>query len=367
MLFLENLHNQRDDILNKPLQLFLEVTTQCNLRCKKCGKNFDPRRRRVHSIPFRVLSEIHDYYKGALEVNTFGYGEMFLYKDLSKLVKILKSYDCKLCGITNGTMIGEEEVSWLVASCYDELTFSIDGANAQTMKRLRGADFDGIIKTLHYIKEEKQRSLRTVPRIIINFVAQKDNFHELPDLIRILSNLNIFFLGVNTLHFFSGGSEDSYGKFHHEYSLANANREDFESIINESRVLAEQNGIPFQSYINPDIEWQRRTTVKSDFTVTNQVQSKDLALSPFYCFYPWTTLYLSADRSTQVCCYMFENFGEFSDASDLDAIWYGQGPFAEIRKAIQKGSVHPACKICVDQGNYKQSHFLVEAVKNQLA
>lgn len=59
------------------------------------------------------------------------------------------------------------------------------------MKRLRGADLNEIIQSLKMLKEEKDRQGSDLPRIIVNFVAQKDNFRELPLLIRTLIDLDI--------------------------------------------------------------------------------------------------------------------------------------------------------------------------------
>ena len=101
---------------------------------------------------------------------------MFLYPDLKPLVSLLKACDCKLSGITNGMLVREEDIPWLVAHRYDELTFSIDGAEPQTMKRLRGADLNRIVKVLGGIREEKRKQGSELPRVIVNFVAQKDNF-----------------------------------------------------------------------------------------------------------------------------------------------------------------------------------------------
>lgn len=361
-LFLEDLRKPRHPLANKPLQLHIEITTHCNLRCQKCGKNFDPERRIPNQLPFPLLSEFDDYYKAAVEVNTFGYGEMFLYKDLGSYVDLLKKYDCKLSGITNGTMINKEHVEWLVSKGYDELTFSIDGAEAETMKRLRGADLDKIISTLRLIREEKRKQGSGLPRIIVNFVAQKDNFHELPDLVRMLSDLDVLFLGVNTLHLSSGEGR----RYYYEYSLVHVKREDFEAVMREARLLAEKAGIQFADFVDLDVEWQRKVSGALEPQDVHIGQPRGRSLSPFYCLYPWMTIYLAADRTTKVCCFMQENLGKFSSVSDLDEIWHGEGPLAGIRGSIGNGSVHPSCKVCVEQGRYKSSHSLVEALKKQL-
>ena len=72
------------------------------------------------------------------------------------------------------------------------------------MEKLRGASLAKILRTLQLIHEEKQRRKSVFPEIVVNFVAQSDNYAELPELARLLAPLGIYFLGVNPLHHFFG-------------------------------------------------------------------------------------------------------------------------------------------------------------------
>lgn len=414
-LFQQTIHSSENGILNKPLQLFLEITSKCNLRCVKCGMNYDAARLKAQKIPFSFLELMDDFFQTAVEVHTFGYGEMFLYPELPQLVQMLKSHNCRVSGITNGTKIGQKEVSWLVSSRYDQLTFSIDGATQETMKRLRGADLDKILQSLAMLKEEKDRQGSDLPRIVVNFVAQKDNFRELPLLARTLIDLDIYFLGVNALHHFYGG-EDTYSKFYREFCLGNAPRDEVEAVIKETRVLAEESGTNFANYIDMDFEWREQSYDPSEPAIVESrglvniepekiepekiepisiqptgrepssiqpsgveparmdlvsIQSPGIepasTLPPRYCLYPWMTLYLAADMTTKVCCYMSaeENLGEFSSASDVSKIW--EGPkLTQIRSYISRGRVHPACRVCVEHGSFKSYQAALDGIEDKL-
>src|SRR5262245_2718941 len=169
---------------------------------------------------------MEEFYAAAVEVYTFGYGEMFLYPELAPLVTVLKNYGCRTSGVTNGVLIRPADVVWLVATGYDHLAFSIDGATEETMDKLRGASLAKVLHTLRLIHEEKQRRQSELPRIVVNFVAQSDNFRELPDLARQLAPLNIHFFGVNPLHHFfenAGG----YGPYYEEFRLSLVPRADY--------------------------------------------------------------------------------------------------------------------------------------------
>jgi len=72
------------------------------------------------------------------------------------------------------------------------------------------------------------------------------------------------------------------------------------------------------------------------------------------------SLYLAADKTTKVCCFMAaeENLGSFAAPSDLDGIWKG-APLQSVREHIRRGAVHPACRVCVEHRSYRnyQSHL----------
>ena len=65
-LFRESIQNSDDGIRNKPLQLFLEVTSRCNLRCQKCGMNYDP------CFHYRVPRSLRDGRSHSIRVTVAG-------------------------------------------------------------------------------------------------------------------------------------------------------------------------------------------------------------------------------------------------------------------------------------------------------
>ena len=255
-LYLANVAAGSLEATNKPVQLFLEVSSRCNLRCKKCGFAWDPSLATSgKDLPWPILSRMDDFFAAAVEVYTFGYGEMFLYPDLAPLVTVLKNHGCRLSGVTNGVLIRPADVVWLVATGYDHLAFSIDGGTEETMQKLRGASLAKVLRALQLIHEEKQRRKSTLPNIVVNFVAQNDNIRELPELVRQLSPLGIYFLGVNPLHHFFG-IPGPYAPYYEEFRLGMVPRPEFEAIVEESRIAAEAAGMIFQNFVNADFEWQ---------------------------------------------------------------------------------------------------------------
>jgi len=404
-LYLANVASGSLEATNKPVQLFLEVSSRCNLRCKKCGFAWDPSLAASgKDLPWPILSRMDDFFAAAVEVYTFGYGEMFLYPDLAPLVTVLKNHGCRLSGVTNGVLIRPADVVWLVATGYDHLAFSIDGGTEETMQKLRGASLAKVLRALQLIHEEKQRRKAKLPNIVVNFVAQNDNIRELPDLVRQLSPLGIYFLGVNPLHHFFG-IPGPYAPYYEEFRLGKVPRPEFEAIVEESRVAADAAGMVFQNFVNADFEWQEEAHTEAAAVALHNHPSpeaaaerepapvpvvdapvavapadaeapsvpaalpvvKEQALPPMYCHYPWTTLYLSAAGKARVCCYMsiHENLGDFAGDSSVDSAW--NGPLLQsVREHIRDGRVHPACSQCVPHRSYEMHAASMNPIRAEL-
>jgi MoaA/NifB/PqqE/SkfB family radical SAM enzyme len=392
---------------NRPVQLFLEVSSRCNLRCKKCGFSYDPSlAKNGRDLAWPVLARMDDFFAAAVEVYTFGYGEMFLYPELAPLVTVLKNHGCRTSGITNGVLIRPADVVWLVATGYDQLTFSIDGATESTMDKLRGASLAKILHTLELIRDEKARRKSEFPRIVVNFVAQNDNFHELPDLARRLAPLGIYFFGVNPLHHFA--ESGPYQPYYNEFRLSRVAREDVEAAVAEARNVLQASGTTFQNFVNPDFEWPTKPAGTDPVALHNRklpeppapseiptqlatqaseaaapVPSAPATVAPepatpvptnpetglprMYCHYPWTTLYLSAAGKARVCCFMsvHEDLGEFTGTADVGSAWNG-APLQSVREHIRDGRVHPACKQCVSHKTYEVHASAMNPIRAEL-
>jgi len=358
-------HQPAGEVSNRPLLLHLEITSRCNLRCLKCGHATDPpgtARIAPRHLPYRIIETFDEYFASAVRVHTFGYGEMFLYSKLRQLVEKLKRHECMVDGITNGVLVGTEEVNWLVDYGYDELTFSIDGVEPETMRRLRGVDVEKLWNTLAYLKERKREMGKDRPRVIVNFVAQADNYHELPALVRKLRDLDVYFLGVNPLMPAEpyGDPEDPYRKLYREFGLHNVRRELLEAVLGHTRHLADMAKIGYCAYLDLDGLYESRYGTSNGLLQIlpserlEKIQ-KDQKLQPYYCSYPWTSLYVHANTGSRVCCYMDGTLGTIEDGADLERVWT-EGAIGEIREAISKGEVHPTCKSCVQLGRYQHSY-----------
>jgi MoaA/NifB/PqqE/SkfB family radical SAM enzyme len=349
------------ELVEYPPLLQLEITSRCNLRCLKCGHGNDPpgtARIRPRDLAPSVIEALADVYRSAIRVHTFGFGEMFLYPRLRELIETLKRFECAVDGITNGVLIGSREIDWLVASGLDELTFSIDGFEEETMRRLRGVSVEGLWRTLELLDRKKKELSSPLPRVIVNFVAERSNLHELPALIRRVSELGAVFVGVNTLHHqkWIEGTTEPYRRYYHENSLSHVPRPELEALLLEARQLGEARSVGVGIFINFDEIYPPAGHQGEDAppTVPASAPDQEPRLEPFYCTYPWISLYLRADAGTNVCCTMADTFPAIRTMEELNEVWNGP-PLRALRAAIAAGEVHPSCAVCVQKGYYRTS------------
>ena len=410
-LYLANVAAGSIEATNRPIHLFLEVSSRCNLRCKKCGFSWDPSlAKNGRDLSWPILARMEEFFAAAVEVHTFGYGEMFLFPELAPLVTVLKNHGCRTSGITNGMLIRPADVVWLVATGYDQLTFSIDGGTEATMEKLRGASLAKVLHVLTLIHEEKARRQSEYPRIVVNFVAQNDNYAELPELARQLAPLGIYFMGVNPLHHFVD-TVGAYEAYYRDFRLSSVSRETFDAAVAAARAIMEPTGTTFQCFVNPEFEWpvsespkgttvalhnrklpeppkpsELPTQLASQTAETPPVAAApavaeperapeappaptnpETGLAPMYCHYPWTTLYLSASGKARVCCYMniHEDLGEFTGDSNVGTAWNGPA-LRSVREHIRDGRVHPACQQCVAHRTYEVHEAAMHPIRVEL-
>ena len=360
----------------KPVLLWLESTARCNLRCEKCGHSFDPpgsARTLPRNLADAVVDEADEYFAAAVKVRTSGYGEMFLFSRLRSLVERIKRFECWAEGTTNGVIIDRSEVDWLIELGYDQLVFSIDGVEPATMQRLRGADLSKIWSVLEYIRDQKLLKNVSKPQIVVGFVAQSDNIGELPDLVRKLATLNVCFLAVTTLHHKKPvpGVDDPYARLCQEHSLANVERKTVEALLEETRMLTEQANIGYGVYIDLDrVQGDAADSDDADNEFISIVNAQAPAppqatMEPFYCVYPWSSLFITARGSTTVCCSMQGDVGTVLDSGDIDRAWNGE-TLREIRQSIARGEVHPKCAYCVSRNRHVSSFADLDSAKATL-
>ena len=174
---------QRDpNVSALPSRLYIECTAACNISCAQacCAPETGiTRTRKAGMLDFELFRRVIDEAGPALvRVDFFNYGEAFLHKRAIEMCEYIKTAfpHIYLYTSTNGLAFNEEQVRRLVRSGIDEVTFSIDGATAESYARYRvRGDFSKAIRNLRAAADEKRTLNRDLPFINWRYILFTHN------------------------------------------------------------------------------------------------------------------------------------------------------------------------------------------------
>ncbi len=155
-----------------PNRLYIECTAACNISCAQacCAPETGiTRTRQAGMLDFDLFTRVVDEAGPSLvRIDFFNYGEAFLHKRAVEMCEYIKTTfpHIYLYTSTNGLALTEERARRLVHSGIDEVTFSIDGAIAESYVKYRQrGKFDLALQTLRAMADEKAKSGRDVPHL----------------------------------------------------------------------------------------------------------------------------------------------------------------------------------------------------------
>jgi putative metalloenzyme radical SAM/SPASM domain maturase len=171
-----------------PSRLFVELTTECNLRCGMCvkqGEGGGIAEGSMSADTFNALAPVFPHLE-ALVLN--GVGESLLHPDLEYFIQTAKKSLPGKAWVgfqTNGMLIDRGRAASLVAAGLDRICLSIDSVSRDSFSSLRqGGELSTVEAAFASLRSAKKRYLRADFRTGIEFVLMRDNLAELPAVLR---------------------------------------------------------------------------------------------------------------------------------------------------------------------------------------
>jgi hypothetical protein len=153
-----------------PSRMYIECTAACNISCTQacCAPETGiTRTRQAGMLDVDLFRRVIDEVGASLvRVDFFNYGEAFLHKRAVEMCEYIKTTfpHIYLYTSTNGLALTDAQARRLVHSGIDEVTFSIDGATADSYVKYRQRGrFDVAIATLRAMADEKRSAGRDLP------------------------------------------------------------------------------------------------------------------------------------------------------------------------------------------------------------
>ena len=233
------------------------------------------------------------------------------------MIQMASDRHCLVYTTINGTLLNEGNIRKIVESDLAAVTISLDGAKKETFESLRGnAKFEKVISSIKKLVRSRKGKL---PEINVWMVISNDNYREIPEMIELCQEM-----GVDNL--MAQMEIYSYGK------------DSMDERIMKHRVKEDAD---FLSYKRQCIEFAKRAGMSFQFHRTSFDTQHP-------CFWPWTSLYVSAEGKIVPCCRIGDpevmHFGSMKE-KEIKEIW-NSDPYRQFRDAIKGNRIPSFCRQC---------------------
>ena len=184
----------------RPLNVEMDVTTQCNIRCVMCHFS-DPTisahvRHDWTVAEFEMVArQVFPFVQRlSLSIST----EPLLNARFVDFLPIVASYRVPHTYInTNGLLLTEAIAARMIETGFHAVSISLDGATAATYQRIRrGGTWTTVIANIQMLRRLRERAGSATPRVTLGFVLMRGNLAEAPAFVQLAREL-----GVHDVHF----------------------------------------------------------------------------------------------------------------------------------------------------------------------
>ena len=318
----------------EPVCLYLETTNRCNLLCTTCPRTFEDLER-PGDMSWELFTSIVDQFPNIARVVLHGVGEPMMVRSLPRMIRYLKTRGTYVLFNTNGTLLTARKGMELIDSGLDELRVSLDAAEPEAFRLVRGKPFfDRIVRNVRaFCAMQRERAAET-PRVSLWLTGLKETIGQLGDFVRLAHEMDVAEVYLQRLVYFPDGQ----GLARAQSALfAEAGGQE-NRLIAEAEELARTLGILFNASGATD--------------PSTSLKPADAKQPWSLCRRPWTLMYFTAHGRAIPCCFApfsmrgYDGF-TLGDATQqtLREIWNGPA-YLDFRRALLSDAPPPACAGC---------------------
>lgn len=348
-----------------PNLVMLEASSFCNLRCLMCPRTIGKSPsagasgQEFGNLKMDLLDRLDTLFRQAPSVVLSWFGEPLMNKQLPEIVRRIKTYGANVHVTTNGMLLTEQVAEQLVRAGLDHLAISIDAADSETFRQLRpGADLDTVKTNILNLNRIKQRLGSATPHLQIAFVAMPENVLQLPEMVRLVNEMDI--------HNFTIGPLDDFAltqEFALDHRHALGSKEQARQAFREARALAQKLGITlglesaarfYYEMGDPPPEF----AIAPDF-FRNDYTLEQIAALGFRkgCGVPWLHTVIGYNGDVHPCCVSSRILGNVYKRT-FEEIWWGP-EYRAFRAQLKSTCAPSECRSC-RRAYWNSSHRLDE-------
>ena len=187
-------------VWGKPFSLAIEPTTACNLGCPECPsglKKFTRPTGKMDLLFHRAV--LKSVGKQVFYINYYFQGEPFLHPQFLDLIKEAKKQKIYTSTSTNAHFIDQVKADEIVHSGLDRLIISIDGMTQETYENYRvNGKLSKVIEATKCLIASKNKLKSSTPHLIFQFLAVRQNEHEVPAVFKLAKEIGIEEVRIKT-------------------------------------------------------------------------------------------------------------------------------------------------------------------------
>jgi len=179
--------SDRQAVSGEITQVYLELSTHCNLSCRTCVRQSIEKFRQRHftmQMMRRLLPMLKDLHR--LErIVLLGFGEALCNPHFQDILKSLRTLETRIVLVSNAFFITEEMADFIVRLPLDEIYVSWDDDIEGIEKTIRrGSSTSRFRKNVERISHNKAMMKSDRPMLGLEIVATKSNYRHLVPIVR---------------------------------------------------------------------------------------------------------------------------------------------------------------------------------------
>jgi len=197
-----NLVHRRLHPWSWPINMAIELTNYCNLKCKVCPTGTGTLKRQPAAMDAalfeRLMDEVGPY---MLTASLWGWGEPLLHPQLADILRLAQNRGVTTFLSTNGQNLDDEKVlKALVSYPPTFLIVALDGITDEANSLFRvGAKLTPALSGVRRLAQMKAQAGSELPILHLRFIAMKHNEHELSQLPKFATENQFDTLTIRTL------------------------------------------------------------------------------------------------------------------------------------------------------------------------
>lgn len=326
----------------------IEPTVRCNLKCIMCPRTLDPEAYRSADMTHEAFRRILDALPALERLQLSGFGEPFLHPELPEMIADATTRGITVSVNTNATVWTTELAERTIASGVDRIKLSLDAADPEAFRRIRGVDLDPVCEKICLVSRAKLRIGARRPTLSLNVVVQAGNAAHLDRFFALAEQLNVDRLRFKTALGFRVVELDAH-------QVGRADETAVRAAIARGREAAESSNVS-----NNFAAVARRLESQLDGDAGTQRPSDRPPCWVPQCLYPWFSTFISNRGVVRPCCKFYrDRMYDAGNAVDepMRAIWHGDYYQHARRSFLSNRPIHA---VCLDCDQHARSQTLLE-------